>query len=329
MTVLLSFGEVLIDLLPIDPHGTQHQAIPGGAPANVAVGFAKLGGRSLFAGGISTDQYGVMLQAALQQHGVDTDYLLPMENAPTATVLVSLDAHGERSFSFNRDGTADLLFRRANFDSIDWDPIDIFHFCSNTLTEDDSFAASLYCAQLAYEKSKLVSFDVNLRPALWTDDTLMATRVERCYPYTHLLKLSRDEALYLAEQRGISLDEYWQYCLGLGVESILVTDGGKATLCVCRHTRFTLAVPRVDVVDTTAAGDSFVAGFLYAIGEDIECDLANLPIKQRLNSEPCLRGAIRFAVRCGALTCTQKGAFPSLPSLAMVTQFDRECEGTV
>ena len=322
MTALLSFGEVLVDLLPIDTGGTQHQPIAGGAPANVAVGFAKLGGRSLFAGGISTDEYGVMLQEALAQYRVATDYLVPFDGAPTATVLVSLDSAGERSFSFNRNGTADMLFRSQHFDMIDWELIDIFHFCSNSMTDDESFAATFYGVQLAYCKSKLVSFDVNLRPSLWSDTKLMAMRVERCYRYTHLLKLSRDEALYLADNRGVSLEEYWQYCIELGVECILVTNGDKEVQCVTSHTQFIVAVPTIEVTDTTAAGDSFVAGFLYAIAKDIEFDLAHLSIRQRLESSDCLRIAIDFAARCGALTCSQKGAFPSLPHLELVAQLN-------
>ncbi|QYK02561.1 carbohydrate kinase family protein [Shewanella psychrotolerans] len=320
MTALLSFGEVLVDLLPIDARGSQHQPIAGGAPANVAVGFAKLGGRSLFAGGISTDEYGVMLQEALAQYCVATDYLIPFDGAPTATVLVSLDSAGERSFSFNRNGTADMLFRSEHFDMVDWDQIDIFHFCSNSMTDDESVAATFYGIQLAYCKSKLVSFDVNLRPSLWSDTKLMAMRVERCYRYTHLLKLSRDEALYLADNRGVSLEEYWHYCIELGVECILVTNGDKEVQCVTSHTQFTVAVPTIEVTDTTAAGDSFVAGFLYAIAKDIKFDLAHLSIRQRLESSDCLRSAIDFAARCGALTCSQKGAFPSLPHLELVAQ---------
>ncbi|QYJ87343.1 carbohydrate kinase [Shewanella mesophila] len=322
MTALLCFGEVLVDLLPIDALGTQHQPIAGGAPANVAVGFAKLGGKSLFAGGISTDDYGVMLQEALAQYRVDTDYLVSFDCAPTATVLVSLDSGGERSFSFNRNGTADMLFRSNHFDIIDWQQVDIFHFCSNSMTDDQSFAATFYGVHLAYSKSKLVSFDVNLRPSLWSDIKQMATRVERCYHYTHLLKLSRDEALYLADIHGISLEEYWQYCIELGVECILVTNGDKEVLCVTSHTQFTVAVPTVDVVDTTAAGDSFIAGFLYAIAKEIEFDLAYLSIKQRFESRDFLRSGIDFAARCGALTCSQKGAFPSLPHLELVAKFD-------
>ncbi|BFL81625.1 hypothetical protein LFREDSHE_00750 [Shewanella baltica] len=69
MTVLLSFGEVLVDLLPTDATGKHHQPIAGGAPANVAVGYAKLGGKSYFAGGISADHYGVMLKQALADQG--------------------------------------------------------------------------------------------------------------------------------------------------------------------------------------------------------------------------------------------------------------------
>ena len=161
MSTLLSFGEVLIDLLPVGHSGLVHEPIPGGAPANVAVGYAKLGGRSFFAGGISADNYGVMLQDALAAQGVDVSCLTLVPDAATATVLVSLDAQGERAFSFNRQSTADMLYREADFDAIDWSKIDIFHLCSNTFTEKAIFTASLYGAKKAHKEQTLVSFEVN------------------------------------------------------------------------------------------------------------------------------------------------------------------------
>lgn len=147
MTVLLSFGEVLVDLLPTEASDKSHQAIAGGAPANVAVGYAKLGGKSYFAGGISSDDYGAMLKQALENEGVATDYLAEVPGAHTATVVVNLDENGERTFEFNRQGTADLCYSQRHFDAIPWQQMDIFHLCSNTFTEASIFHASLYGAR--------------------------------------------------------------------------------------------------------------------------------------------------------------------------------------
>ncbi|NMH66262.1 carbohydrate kinase family protein [Shewanella salipaludis] len=318
MTVLLSFGEVLVDLLPTDATGKQHQPIAGGAPANVAVGYAKLGGKSYFAGGISTDPYGVMLTAALAEQGVATDYLAEVPNAPTATVQVYLDEQGERTFEFNRNGTADMCYSKQHFDSIPWQSIDIFHLCSNTFTETAIFNTSLYGAHCANAFNKLVSFDVNLRLSLWQDTSLLAERVERCFSHTQVLKMSREEADYLAQARKNSFEDYLQFCLAQGVEVILVTDGANPVQCISARQRFSVPVPQIAAVDTTAAGDSFISGFLFALGLELEYDLEHLTLLQRLESRAHLEAAVAFAIRCGAMTCGQKGAFPALPTLAQI-----------
>ncbi|MCE9688141.1 carbohydrate kinase [Shewanella sp. AS16] len=338
MKVLLSFGEVLVDLLPTDATGKQHQPIAGGAPANVAVGYAKLGGKSYFAGGISTDPYGVMLTAALAEQGVATDYLAEVPGAPTATVQVYLDEQGERTFEFNRNGTADMRYSKQHFDTIPWQGIDIFHLCSNTFTETALFNTSLYGAHCANAFNKLVSFDVNLRLSLWQDTSLLAERVERCFSHTQVLKMSREEADYLALARDKSLararemslaearsssgknsfEDYLQFCLAQGVEVILVTDGANPVQCISARQRFSVPVPQIAAVDTTAAGDSFISGFLFALGLELEYDLEHLTLLQRLESRAHLEAAVAFAIRCGAMTCGQKGAFPALPTLAQI-----------
>ncbi|MCL1091379.1 carbohydrate kinase [Shewanella profunda] len=336
MTVLLSFGEVLVDLLPTDATGKHHQPIAGGAPANVAVGYAKLGGKSYFAGGISVDHYGVMLTAALAEQGVVTDFLAEVPNAATATVLVNLDEQGERTFEFNRNDTADMRYSNQHFDSIPWQGIDIFHLCSNTFTETAIFNTSLYGARRANAFATLVSFDVNLRLSLWQDTSLLSERVEQCFRYTQVLKMSREEADYLAREKSLararetagsngnnSFEDYLLFCLAQGVEVILVTDGANPVQCITAQQRFSVPVPQISAVDTTAAGDSFISGFLFALGlgleHDLESDLGNLSLKQRLASQAHLEAAVVFATRCGAFTCGQKGAFPALPTLAQVS----------
>lgn len=317
MSTLLSFGEVLIDLLPVGHSGLVHEPIPGGAPANVAVGYAKLGGKSLFAGGISADDHGQLLTNTLVEQGVDVSCLALIPDAATATVLVSLDAQGERSFSFNRQNTADMLYREADFDAIDWSKIDIFHLCSNTFTEKAIFNASLYGAKKAHKEQALVSFDVNLRLSLWQDTRLLSARVEQCFRYTHVLKMSKEEALYLAQERGASFDEYLAFCIGQGVRLILVTNGPESILCHSAEFAFELPVPKIVATDTTAAGDSFVAGFLYELGSD-EGYLAPELLVQKLLNRVKVQTAAEFAIKCGAITCGKKGAFPALPVWSQV-----------
>ncbi|MGI2176489.1 carbohydrate kinase family protein [Shewanella ulleungensis] len=325
MTTLLSFGEVLVDLLPVDDQPSMHQPIAGGAPANVAVGYTKLGGRSYFAGGISDDEYGHMLTRELAGHGVDVSHLALVPNAATATVLVNLDANGERSFSFNRQDTADMLYSAAHFDSLNWSVVDIFHLCSNTFTEAAIFNSSMHGVKTAYAQKKLISFDVNLRLSLWADVNLLAGRVEQCLPYTHVLKMSHEEAVFLAGARGVDVEEYLQHCLHQGVTLILITNGPEPVRCFSQAFSFDVAVPCIQPVDTTAAGDSFVAGLLWQLGESFEHasagDYDN--VTEVLSSRAVVEHAVKFAIKCGAMTCSVKGAFPALPSLVALIKSEK------
>lgn len=314
MTTLMSFGEALIDMLPGDS-GSGYLPIPGGAPANVAVAFAKLGGQAVFCGGQGDDHLGRQLAQELQAYGVDTSafYLLP--GCQTALVLVSLDERGERSFSFYRQHTADLSLTQEHVDRTDLSHTDIFHFCSNTLT--DSHITDMTLALLAKARSQgvMTSFDVNLRLSLWQHLEQLPERVESCYGHTDVLKLSTEELDYLAQAKGVTGKHYVELCLDAGITLVLVTDGPHPVRAYGRDVEESMPTPPIKVVDTTAAGDSFIAGFLWALSHQ------PLPLKQALQHPEAVRQALSTAVRCGALVCQAKGAFPSLPTASQFQAF--------
>ena len=146
----------------------------------MAVAFAKLGATSYFAGGISEDSFGQMLMKQLEHEGVNTTFVKRVKGANTALVLVSLDNSGERTFNFYRHNTADTKYGRAHVDEINWQGVGIFHYCSNTLTEESMYEDTLYALKNAKENQVLISFDVNLRQQLWHGLTLLPERVEAC-----------------------------------------------------------------------------------------------------------------------------------------------------
>lgn len=307
MTKLMSFGEALIDLLPADS-GPGYLPIAGGAPANVAVAFAKLGGRAVFCGGQGDDPLGRMLARELQYYGVDTRPFYRLEGRQTALVLVSLNEAGERSFGFYRQNTADLALTQHHVDSTSLADTDIFHFCSNSLTESGIAAVTHALLEKAAAKGALVSFDVNLRLSLWSAPQDLPKRVTQCFSRTDLLKLSADELEYLARAEGKSCHDYVQDCLKAGVTLVLVTDGPNPVKAYAPGFQQSIQAPAVPVIDTTAAGDSFIAGFLWALSSQ------SLSARSALQNPDIVRHALSIAVCCGALVCQAKGAFPSLPT---------------
>src|ERR1700761_5233673 len=171
---ILCFGEALIDFHSEgrDERGFPRSFVPfaGGAPANVAVAVARLGGNGAFAGMLGKDLFGDFLLDSLQQAGVDCAGVARTDEARTALAFVALAANGERSFSFYRPPSADLLFRPEHFHPDGFTNVAVFHVCSNSMTEGAIAATTVAGMRRARDEGALVSFDMNLRPALWPRD---------------------------------------------------------------------------------------------------------------------------------------------------------------
>ena len=316
MKKVLCFGEVLIDFLPNEDDETSFKPIAGGAPANVAVAIAKLGGESFFVGGIGSDNFGQFLQKQLAAYKVKTDYLCSFANSNSALVLVSLDDKKERSFNFYRHDTADMRFSRDDFREESFQQSNIFHYCSNTLTTESLAQTTLAGLRLAKQHKLLVSLDVNLRLTLWSEASVLSSRILDCLSYTDIIKFSREELLYLSEQLGKSGQELIDYCLETGPALVVITDGGNEISVHSRDYHFIHQAPAIKPVDTTAAGDAFVGGLLYQLAQkNIDADTFQALLAQQTSVEDI----IKFATLCGAFTCTQKGAFPALPTQADIS----------
>ncbi|MEN9360026.1 MAG: hypothetical protein RL095_1561 [Verrucomicrobiota bacterium] len=305
MPTLHAFGELLIDALPGPPVDGQPSLVlhAGGAPANVACQYARLGGRGRVIGGISRDPLGQWLKQQATSFGVDCSGLVEVDN-PTAMAIVSLTPAGERSFTFHRHGTADLALRLPQIDLDALKPGDMLHFCSNTLTEAGAAATTLALADAARDLDLLVSLDLNLRPGLWQGGKPDFKLVSQALTRSHLVKMAKEELeWYLAEGRIASaealVDEQ-------GIV-LVVTDGpGEIKVYSPRFSPFSVVPPKVAAVDTTGAGDSFCGGLLWQLGR------SGNPL-QALEDAALLRQAVDFAARCGARTCQGRGAMAAMP----------------
>ena len=308
MQPVICFGEALIDMLHVGDE--VYHRYPGGAPANVAVALARLGGNARFAGQVGADSFGEVICRALTEYGVNTELVLRHPRANTAMALVSLDDAGERSFSFYREQTADLLLTPAQISDKWFHPGGIFHLCSNTLTTPLGIEVTAAAIDRAKQQGMRLSVDVNLRHNLWPDGRADRAVVQAVVARAELLKFCRDELEYLSEGQG---QAYIDACLARGASLVVVTDGSGPVRYYTRQGAGTVAVPATEVVDTTGAGDSFVGALLYALTrEDGSADLADAPT---------LEGYLDFAVQCGALTVSRPGAYPSFPTFEQVSRY--------
>lgn len=316
-TAIACFGEALIDFLaaPPGPGDTPRQFArnAGGAPANVAVGVARLGGDARFIGMLAKDMFGDFLLSQFLRHGVDVAAVRRTDDAPTALAFVSLDADGERSFSFYRPPAADLLFRAEDFDGTTFAGLAVFHACSNSLTAPGIAEATLQGMRLAADAGALVSFDLNLRPALWPRGEDPLPMLWRALEGAHLVKLSRDELAFLA--RDGSDDAVIARLFGHAAQALLVTDGAAPIRWWTRAGHGVAPTFRVDAIDTTAAGDAFVAGLLQHVAmlglraADLDAAFADVDLRN---------GLLRHAAASGALATTRFGAFAAMPTAGEV-----------
>ncbi|BBV09585.1 TPA: aminoimidazole riboside kinase [Providencia stuartii] len=298
-----SLGDAVVDLIPL--HSMQYEACAGGAPVNVAAGVAKLGIPSGFIGRVGEDAFGHFMQKTLFDIGVDTSAMEFDERYRTSTVLVSLHENGEREFSFLVSPSADQFLSNKNLPRFEKD---ILHFCSLALVHPVCRASLNEAIDKIQQAGGLLSFDINIRPQMWSDPIEMHTKVDEFAYQADILKLSEDELLWLVEE--VTLDRAIEKLKNYPARLKVVTQGAKGCLVLTPTHQIGISAYRVESVDTTGAGDAFMAGLLAAIAQFGVSD-----------NDDDLMKVITQATACGALATTRKGAISAAPSQQELTAF--------
>ncbi len=295
MPEVLCLGEILIDFVSLksgvrlaDAPGFRRAA--GGAPANVAVGLARLGVSAAFVSKVGQDEFGRFLRKTLEREGVDTRGLLATRRAPTGLAFVSLARGGERSFAFYRNPCADALLEPRDLRAAPWAGARIFHFGSISLIAEPSRSATLAAIEQARRRGMLISCDPNLRLPLWPSAARARAGMREALRHADVVKISEEELEFLGRAPRAPL--------------VLVTRGPRGGSVLHPGGSFDYAAFAVRSVDTTGAGDAFVAGLLCGL-------LRNWPLEE----------TARFASACGALATLKRGAIPALPTYAAVREF--------
>ncbi|MGI9292361.1 MAG: carbohydrate kinase family protein [Pseudomonadales bacterium] len=316
---VFSFGEVLIDMLSNRCSGDTAAGIetftkyPGGAPANVAVAVARLGIPAYHVGKVSKDSFGAFLIESLKAYDVSTEYVTESVGGKTALAFVSLDASGERTFSFYDDNAAHNDFAPSDFPQVLFAAPAIFNFSSGTLAKEGIRASNTFALAKLRQSGSVVCMDINFRPGFWPMPATASDVISAAASQVDIIKSSLEElnALFGADNSQ-SMIEKW---LAAGVSLIVLTDGGNFISYHTRNYSSTLPVPDTQVVDTTAAGDAFVGGLLAQVASN--CASRKTFIAW-LNDAGDVQAALEFAARCGAFAVSKFGAFPSLPKITDV-----------
>ncbi|WP_087484817.1 carbohydrate kinase family protein [Brachybacterium massiliense] len=288
----LVIGEALTDIVH-EADGTVLSR-PGGSPANVAVGLARLGVPTALLTRLGADVNGGALREHLEQSGVrlreaGTE---PPERAPTAEARIGPD--GAATYRFDIDW---------NPGQIRLDPVRVVH-TGSLATAIEPGAAAVEAALAAANPGTLISFDPNVRPSLGLPVEDIRGRVERIAGLAHVMKMSDEdlEWLYPAESVGDVAARMHE----AGEALFLVTRGARG--CALSTPRWTSEIPAlpVTVADTIGAGDAFMSGLLFAIltaGGDQALRDGNV-------RQDAAEAWATTALRSAAITVGRRGAQP-------------------
>ena len=269
--------------------------------ANVAAGLSKLGQNAAFLGKVGEDEFGRMLAAVLDDVGVDTSLMSFDANARTALAFVTLKANGEREFMFYRHPSADMLLTENEVDFEAVRNASIFHYGSISLIAEPCHSTHLKILEEAKKAGVFLSYDPNLRLPLWDSAADAKAGIMSIWETADLIKISDEELAFLT---GEDSDASAKSLIFDQLKLLIVTEGAHGARYYTPDFAGKVAGFAVDAIDTTGAGDAFVAGLLSKLAQD----------RAILNDEAKLRAAICFANGAGALTTTGRGAIPSLPS---------------
>ena len=296
----LVIGECVADIVrapgrPDVPH-------PGGSPANVAYGLARLGRGTALLTQLGADPMGRLIAAHLRSAGVEllTD---GRSDLRTPTAVVTLGPDGGASYAFDIAWTLGRVASPPPFR-----PRHVHLGSIAAVTAPGAESVLGVAAALRPEAS--VSYDPNIRAALLGDRAEVVRQVERCVGLSDLVKASDEDLdwLYPGDAPG-AVAARW---LGLGPAVVLVTRGGDGATGFTAGTGSSgAAVPAVaaDVVDTVGAGDSFMSAVLDALAERDLLGAAARPALAALDAA-ALASVLRHAAAAAAVTVSRAGANP-------------------
>ena len=259
MKDVVALGELLIDFAPVSTDDAGYptlKAQPGGAPGNFLAALQKYGCSTALLGKVGDDTFGHLLKGTLDKLGIDTRGILVDPAVFTTLAFVTLDATGNRSFSFARKPGADTCLRPEEVDTALLDEGKVFHFGTLSLTNEPARSATRTAVAYAKEHGKLISFDPNLRKPLWPNDDAAKEQIEWGLHQADIVKISDEEIEFLW---GISPEEGAQKLLKeYGVRLVYATLGPKGCHFANRQGCGEVPSPTgLHVIDTTGAGDIF------------------------------------------------------------------------
>ena len=318
---VICIGEALIDKI-INKSDSNFKNYLGGAPANVACALSKLKVPTAFIGCLGDDDFGREFIQLFQKLNINTEFVQIAKQSSTRVVKVMRDEFGDRSFSgFQKtkynifaDESLDKLLLSKNIKNLKQKFLNTKYIVTGTnLLSSSKSAESLYFILDFAKKFRIkVIIDINWREIFW--DNSIANKsshlkeVKNFLHYADILKLASEEAYLFFDTNDPSeiskvLINQPDVIITNGANAIKwYVNGIKGSNDVVKHTS--------EIIDTTGAGDAFLAGLISRYYFDTNLD-----------DQSKIKDSIKFASVCGLLTCFGKGAIEQQPEVSLVYKF--------
>ncbi len=311
---VVALGELLIDFAPVSVSAAGYPTLaanPGGAPGNFLAALNRYGCTTAMIGKVGDDMFGRLLLGTLREAGIETCGIVVDPDQFTTLAFVSLDASGNRDFSFARKPGADTCLTPAEVDGDLIAAAKVFHFGTLSLTDEPAASATRRAVELARERGLLISLDPNLRKPLWKSADDARAAIEWSLRQADIVKISDEEIDFLW---GLSAEDGARKLLAeYGVSLVYATLGPKGCHAANRQAAVTVQSPGgIRVVDTTGAGDIFGGSAMSRF-----LKLGKAPADLTAGE---LTQIVRFACTAASLSTQKHGGISSVPPQAEVEE---------
>lgn len=305
---VLVYGDAFVDYIANDKTNTSFTTFLGGATVNVAAGISRIGAPSALITITGDDETSEFVRSEISKEGVNIDYSIIVPEKRVSGVYVHLTEECERVFKDYVDETPDLQVEPHQLNEEAFKRASIFNVCSGTMFHPTALATTRKGVEMAKEKGAIIAIDANIRPLRWSSEENCRETIISFFEDAHILKLTDEELFFLTQtdnlQDGIEiLNQYL-------VPIVLITVGADGAYAVLNGEVIHVPTERVEAVDTTGAGDAFMAGVLRTVHYN------GLPTTQDE-----LIKCVSFGNKLGAFAATNAGALSALPKLVEVNQW--------
>ncbi|KGR87190.1 carbohydrate kinase family protein [Lysinibacillus odysseyi] len=297
---ILVYGDAFVDYIANDATNTSFTTFLGGATINVAAGISRIGAPSALITITGEDDTSEFVRQEIKKEGVNLDYSVFVPEKRVSGVYVHLTENGERIFKDYIDEAPDLQVTMEQLNKEAFKRASVFNCCSGTMFHPTALETTRVAVEMAKQQGALVAIDANIRILRWSSEQYCRETIASFFQDADILKLTDEELLFLTETN--SIEAGLEILKPFNIPVILITVGAEGAYAVLNGVVMHVPVEKVIAVDTTGAGDAFMAGVLRYVHYN------GMPL-----TDTSLFECVSFGNKLGAIAATKPGALTALP----------------